>query len=177
MKLQDFTKHWWETKLTDGTMDAWLVRLRATEWDAANRFQLALDTWPAEMHEREVFKGIMEDERRHSLMVERVLLERGIPFPQLATSGRERYWEQVWPRVTGFRFACAALAFGETLAITRFRVIIDHPNTPDYVRELIERVVPDERRHINSLTRIAGIRIMNEMREHHENGMQALNIK
>lgn len=175
MTLSSFTKQWWEQKLETG-MEDWLVRLRSTEWDAANRFQLTLDTWPAEGEALKIFTGIMDDERRHSRMVETVLIQRGIPFPEKAAIGRERYWEQVWPHVGSFQQACAALAFGETLAITRFRVICDHPGTPGYVKELIQRVMPDEWRHIRQLSSLAGP-ALNEMRPHHHRGMQALNIR
>lgn len=176
MKLQNFSKQWWEQKLDQG-FESFLVRLRATEWDAANRFQLTLDSWHADSVSKRIFEGIMLDERRHSKMVEEVLIAQGIQFPPLAAAGRERYWEQVWPHVTSFRFACAALAFGETLAITRFRVIASHPKTPEYVRELVEKLIPDERRHISELTRIAGTPVMNVMRRFHEAGMEALGIR
>lgn len=176
MRLSDFTKQWWEKKLMDGLAD-WLIRLRATEWDAANRFQLALDSWPANGPEKIMFEQIMQDERRHSRMVEEVLIRQCISFPEHAEVGRERYWEQVWPHVTGFRFACASLAFGETLAIARFRVIVEHPGTPSFVRELVESVIPDEERHIHQLTSIAGPAIMNYMRKFHKLGMVAINIR
>lgn len=176
MSLSDFTKQWWEQKLLAG-MEDWLVRLRSTEWDAANRFQLTLDTWPVTGDALYVFSRIMADERRHSSMVETVLVQTGIPFPESAAVGRERYWEQVWPKVSSFQHACAALMFGETLAITRFRVICEHPDTPAFVKELIERLIPDEYRHIRELSDLAGLEAINEMRGHHHDGMEALNIR
>jgi len=176
MGIRDFTKTWWEKRLLNG-LEAWLIRLRATEHDAANRFQLALDTWPVDDKEsRDVFVEIMEDERRHSAMVERVLVEREIQFPAIPTTGRERYWEQVWPHVTGFKLACASLALGETLAIVRFRVIAAHPKTPEYVRSLVNEIIPDEERHINNLSRLAGVRSLNFMKKYHKLGMKAINI-
>lgn len=176
MRVQDFTREWWEKKLVKG-LEEWLIRLWATEDNAADRFQLALTTWcPKTNRERDVFVQIMNDERRHSKMVERVMLARNIKFPERPSIGRERYWEEVWPHVTGFPLACAALALGETLAIVRFRVIAAHPLTPDYIRSLIEEIIPDETRHIEQLSMLAGSECLQKMKRYHRLGMKALNI-
>ncbi|MEY4723185.1 MAG: hypothetical protein RLZZ324_698 [Candidatus Parcubacteria bacterium] len=178
MSVREFTKRWWEAQLShdQGGMVKWLVRLRATEHFAALRFQNALDRWAFPDAEKTLFSGIMGDEYRHSRMVTTLLRARDIPFPEELVIGRERYWEQIWHHVTDYRLACASLMFGETLAITRFEVIAEHPDTPEDVRALIALIIPDERRHISTLSAIAGKDGRDAMRGHHREGMKAIGV-
>ncbi len=177
MSLHLFTEQWWDGKLADPvSLSEWLVRLREAEWGGAKRFQQIVDRWKPTGDALAAYLKIIDDELRHKLLVEMVLASRSIAFSDAPSNKPERYWEPVWQGVSSFETACAAGAYGEMLALNRFRVIHSHEDTPDDIRLLVGLILPDEKRHAKELHALAGDAAMNAVRPFHELGKQALGI-
>lgn len=177
MPLHEFTEQWWESKLADPAgLRKWLLRLREAERGGAMRFQGIVDRWKPSGDALEKYLAVIADERRHQLLVEMVLADRAIPFTAAPSDDPERYWDRVWKGVSSFETACAAGAFGEMLALNRFRVIHSHELTPPDVRLLVGLILPDEKRHARQLHELAGDAAMNAVRPFHQAGKAALGL-
>lgn len=176
MRLHDYTKAWWERVLDEGRLDAWLKRLHQAETQGAERFQDLIERWKPEGEALDILFDITLDEVVHGGLVSINLDMREVEVPAGYPSGPERYWDAVYAGVVDLETACAAAAFGEVLALNRFRVLIAHPRTPEDVRALAECILPDEERHARELRRLAGKRGMDRIRPCHRAGMAALGL-
>lgn len=177
MKLHVLTRKWWEKVLDEDRVDAWLLRLHQAELQGSERFQHLIDSWKPEGEALEILKRITDDEEKHGMLVELVLMHRCRMRPKRSwPEAPERYWDNVYQGVDDLQTACAAAAFGEMLALNRFRVLIAHERTPGDIRLLAEIILPDEERHARDLRKLAGSDGMNRVRPFHKLGMEALGL-
>ncbi|MFA5854200.1 MAG: ferritin-like domain-containing protein [Patescibacteria group bacterium] len=175
MSLHEKTAAWWSLLVRFiPRFEQWLQRLYLAEKGGAERFQAIVDRWNLAGDQLATFNGIIMDELRHQDLVAGLLAARGVDLPTEPTP--ERYWDPVWAGVTTFEEACAAGARGEMLARNRFRVILNHPETPEDVRAIVAQILPDEERHARLLGELAGTGAMLRMRPFHQKGMRALGL-
>lgn len=176
MNLHDNTWRWWD-KVLDARRDGeFLLRLHQAETQGCGRFLDLIARWDPQGGPRAIVAMIASDEYVHGTYVAETLRARGIEPPTSWPPAPERYWDAIFKGVVDFETACAAAAFGEMLALNRFRVLIAHPRTPSDVEALARRIKPDEERHARDLRAIAGKRGMDRIRPFHRVGMVALGL-
>lgn len=169
-KLHDFTYNWWTKLLADGKLNEWLKKLYWAEIRGAKRFTDIYFKYGS----FDVIEEIIEDEYNHSDFVKTLLNLNNVEIGDEPTV--ERYWDSVYLGVDDFKTACAAAAYGEMLARNRFKIILEHPDTPSDVRFLVALILPDEEEHAEILGQFAGKDAMNKIKPFHKNGMNALGI-
>ena len=169
-KLHDFTYNWWTKLLANEKLNEWLKKLYWAEIGGAQRFIDISHKYNMDY----VLNEIIEDEYNHSELVKTLLSLKNIKIGDKSTI--ERYWDSVYLGVDDFKTACAAAAYGEMLARNRFKIILEHPDTPNDVRFLVALILPDEEEHAKILGQFAGKDAMNKIKPFHKNGMDALGI-
>ena len=169
MKLHEKTYQWWSDVLAKGEINQRLANLWLAEYEGAYKFNnLANDMrWPVPAEVRQTLISMAGDESMHQMWLTKVLFARGaidLVIGQRPWNRPSRFWEAINEGVDSLETACAAAAYGEMLALNRFRVIVDHPGTPDDVRLLCARIIPDESNHARDLRKIAGKEAMDRIR-------------
>ncbi len=154
--LDQFTTNWWLSVATDDAkLRKWLQKLQKTEiggyYDHYNFMALH-----PEMDDRTktILINIADDEAKHSNMIVGVLSKRGW-FTDMSAPD-STYWDDLLKHVVTIEDYCAANYYGEALAAYRFQKILECDVTPKDIRTLIEKVLPDEVFHRETLQRLAG---------------------
>lgn len=176
MQLHDNTRLWWEKVLDGDRVNEWLFRLHQAETQGCGRFLELAARWKPGEEAYITIARIACDEYVHGTYVAETLRARGLEPPTSWPPTPERYWDAIFAGVCDLETACAAAAYGEMLALNRFRVLIAHPRTPEDVRALALRIKPDEERHARDLRALAGKRGMDRIRPAHRAGMAALGL-
>ena len=164
-----FTTTWWERLLSDEEkMNLWLVKLHRTEFSGYRDNIEAADRYCRENSaEYHIFKVTGEDEMRHAEILEKVLLGRGIRWSSTYDPPPSLYWDKMYEHVTDLKTVAAVFHLGEELAADRFRVILDHPETPLDIRDFLLQALPDEAYHARTFGRIAGEEMIQQFRAIH----------
>lgn len=177
MKLHEKTRLWWERVLEAALEFEWLKRLHQAELEGSDRFRDIIRKWrPQHTADWTTILTIAIEEQGHALLVDAALLKRGYDAPRKYPAGRERYWDAVYEGITDFPQACAVAAYGEVLALNRFRVLVAHPQTPPDIYRLAAEILPEEEEHARVLRGLAGKTAMDAMRPFHRRGMAALGL-
>ncbi len=154
--LDQFTTNWWLGVISnDANLRKWLQKLQKTEIGGYYDHYNFMAQYP-DMDERTktILVNIADDEAKHSNMIVGVLSKRGW-FTDMHAP-QSTYWDDILSHVTSIEDYCAANYYGEALAAYRFQKILDCEKTPKDIRSLIEKVLPDEVFHRETLQRLAG---------------------
>lgn len=168
-----FTTEWWQrTTKDEAKLIAWLKKLYGTEIGGHDDYQSFLKRYVVEDRTAKIFTNIAEDELKHGKLIEELLDSRG---HQLALNPpKSTYWEEMDARIVDVSTAAAVNYFGEALAAFRFEVIIDLPNTPSDIKEMLGVILPDEQFHRQTLRRIAGADMIEQFQEYHDAAVRRL---
>lgn len=151
----EFTKNWWRNVLKDQTkLRKWLQKLQRTELEGYYDHHGFMAYTPVDERTRLILTNIAEDESKHSNMIVGLLSSRG--WYTEPSGEASSYWDEILSHVGTVQEYCAANYYGEALAAFRFQCILDVEETPDDIRKLIEKVLPDEVFHRETLQRLAG---------------------
>lgn len=151
----EFTKDWWTRTVADNDkLTKWLQKLQRTELGGYQDHIDYMSTHEVTDRERKILTNIAEDELVHSGLLVAMFEERGIAV--VPEGVQSTYWDDVLTDVSSTAEYCAANYFGEALASYRFELILGMPNTPEDIRYVISRALPDEIFHRETLCRMAG---------------------
>lgn len=175
--MQKITKKWWNNCLNNKEkLEHWLVSLYNNERDAEQRFKDFATTYCApNSKEYNTFMLIAEQEKNHAVLVENVLINRGVElFVKSSKDGR--YWRNTILCIVDMKTAAAIGAYAEGLSLKRMRVIIKDQNTPDDLRKLFEVIEPEESFHAKTLQKIATKHGMDKVKDCHDKGLEELGL-
>lgn len=167
---EEHTIRWWERLLKDeDSMNRWLSKLWNTEKNGYDGDIRSAGKYTQEGSEaREIFHKIAKEELSHSELLFDLLQKRGVT-PVAEEQPGSAYWPHVMKGITDLKSCAAAMAIGESLAARRFRVIQEHPDTPQDILDFINKALPDEEGHCRDFQKIAGDEaIKNAVSRHNE---------
>lgn len=150
-----FTQAWWRRCLADpAKLDVWLQKLQRTELGGFTDHIEFINKHPElTPRERTILKNVADDELKHSGLLIDLMRERRIPVT--VAGGDSGYWGAMLADANTFSAYCAANHYGEALAAFRFEVIQAMPETPADIRYFLDRALPDEQFHRETLRRLA----------------------
>jgi rubrerythrin len=170
------SRAWWEAVKQDpAALRAWLQDQYRGEATASGRIEMLRDAFAAEGSRAHRILGIIAaQERRHAVWVGDLLTARGIA-PTLGTK-RERYWKETLGAVRDLETGCAVGAHSERMRLERIEAIAADPGAPPDVREVFQRILPEERFHVRAFAELAGPAALDAMQDAHDLGRRALGL-
>jgi rubrerythrin len=164
---KEFTHRWWEKLLADeDKMTLWLQKLQRTELDGYTGNLEAEALWAKDnLAAKAVLVGIAHDELRHSDLLVDLLRQRGLEPNE--ESPESFYWSEMDKIIIDLSSCAAVFHLGEQLAADRFRVLFDHPDTPDDIRSFIASAMPDEEYHARSFRKLTDDITLERILVHH----------
>ena len=166
---------WWgETKSDPEKLIEWLRRQYVGEMAAVNLLSEVLLRFggQATKEQWDLVFTVMAQEAKHARWMKGLLDMRGIALPDDARADT-RYWKEVVPNVTSFKEAVAAAFHAEHMRLARIRAICNDASAPGDIREVFQRILPDEEWHESVFDKMRdGV----EMTRYHEKGLEALNL-
>jgi len=176
--MKGMTEAWWQKCLQDKEkLEHWLVGLYNNEKDAEFRFiDFAKKYCENDKEAYDEFIKIADQERNHAVLVTKVLEDRNIELYEKSTKNG-RYWRNTLPCVVDMKTAAAIGAYAEGLSLSRMRVIIKDPNTPQDLKDLFAIIEPEESYHAKTLQKIATRYGMKEVKDCHDAGLEELGLK
>ncbi len=167
---------WWEAvKQDEAALRRWLQDQYRGEATAAGRIEMLRDAFAGEGTRAHRILGVIaEQERRHAVWVGDLLTARGIT-PTLGTK-RERYWKETLGAVEDLATGCAVGAHSERMRLQRIEAIAEDPEAPPDVREVFQRILPEERFHARAFAELAGPEALEAMQGAHDLGRRALGL-
>lgn len=172
---------WWaEVLFKPGKLEDWLKRQYQGETAPVQRLmdlqEMAINMVNLKKHEWiDLINIIIDDEHKHSKQVASLMLSRGLE-PQLIPGYRARYFES-FPKTTDIYELAAMGAYAEFISLTRFRAIIQHPETPLDIRHEFTSILFEEEFHYAALRRLAGPEAMDKAAIAHRRGLDAVGIE
>lgn len=168
-----FTQEWWmRTTKDEQKMIAWLKKLYGTEVGGYDDYQAFLRRFTLDDRTTKIFTNIGEDELKHGGLIINLLDSRGHKIEERPPVSA--YWTEMNERIHDLPTAAAVNYFGEALAAFRFEVILEMPNTPQDVKNLLDVVLPDEQFHRQTLRKIAGEDLIQQFQEYHDAAVKRL---
>jgi rubrerythrin len=167
---------WWEAVKRDPeALAAWLLDQYRGEATAAGRIEMLRDAYAAPGSRAHRVLGVIAgQERRHAVWVGDLLTARGIT-PQVLPK-RERYWKATLDVIRDLSTGCAVGAHSERMRLERIQVIAADPEAPADVREVFQRILPEEQFHARVFADLAGEEALAATREAHDLGRRALGL-
>lgn len=174
--LPQTSTQWWSTLKADSTLLLdWLKKQYHGEItagdrirDFANQYALEGNRW------RSTLLTIAGQEDLHASWIADLLTSRGIT-PEVLVK-EERYWDQTLPSIDSFESGAAVAAHSEKMRLDRILAIAQDPESPADIREVFQRITPQEKFHARAFARMAGDRAMAAALHQHELGMEALGL-
>jgi rubrerythrin len=175
-RIQQSTLSWWErVKREPGRLVDWLGKQYHGEVTAAERIErFVMVHVPEGDKRRTVLEVIAVQERTHAAWVAELLRARGIE-PRVLNQ-RERYWEETLPHMDAFESAAAVAAKAEEMRLVRIEAIVADPETPEDIRRVFEKILPQERFHARAFSKMAGVEALAEAEAAHARGLVALGL-
>lgn len=176
--MKQITEEWWKKCLNDKQkLEHWLVGLYNNEKDAEERFIDFAETYcKLDIHAHAIFRKIAEQEANHAILVEKILKDRNVELFEKSTKDG-RYWRNTLPCIVDCSTAAAIGAYAEGLSLSRMRVIIADPETPQDLVELFKVIEPEESYHAKTLAIIATKYGMEKVKDCHDKGLEELGLK
>jgi hypothetical protein len=172
----EFTKAWWLRTINDqAKFVSWLQKLQRTELGGYTDHIDYMAKNSLSEREKLILTNIAMDELNHSNMFIDLMNDRKIPVDP--TGVQSTYWDELLAVSTNFNEYCAANYFGEALAAYRFEIILDMPETPSDIREVISRALPDEIFHRETLMRLSGEEALAKLKVVHDAALLKLTGK
>lgn len=155
-------------------LEHWLGRQYVGEVLAANRIATLAEkvqgNWKPVLHR------IAEDEANHARWVLELLTARGLPIPAVSYDGT-RYWEPILKDGMDVQTLLAAGAHAEEMRLHRIRAIAENPAFDQDIREVFQRILPDEEFHAKAFAAAAGPEAVASAAHQHHLGLEALGLE
>jgi rubrerythrin len=158
---------WWEEVLgNQSLLIDWLKKQYHGEVTAAVRIIGFRDAFALKEKHKKTLTIIASQEELHAAWVGELLTSRGI-IPETLNK-QERYWDSTLPGIEDFATGSAVASHAERMRLDRIRVIASHPNTPDDIRKVFEKILPQEIFHEKAFEKMAGDQAMKKTLGHHQ---------
>lgn len=162
----EFTNSWWASLVKDeGRLIAWVQKLYNSEVHGFTEYMKFSIKYKLDPMTRMTLRSMAQDELRHAGHLDSWLAFKNLDVDPLIPPSQ--YWTEMQRHVTDFHSACAIKYFGERLAAERFKLLRDHPDTPDSLFHPFRWITPDENRHCELMFAFAGDEAIVNMEEKH----------
>jgi len=175
------SQRWWsEVRADESRFNEWLRKQyhgEITAYERIRDYVAKLDResgWPeGSPLVRQGLAMIAEQENTHALWIAGLLAVRGIPVVPL--SKEERYWSETLPEGLGSIAEAGAVAHhAEMMRLERIRVIAKDEDAPADVREVFQRILPEEEFHARFFLQISNQEAIEKARAAHLRGAEAI---
>lgn len=163
-----------EVKASTDKLNHWLGRQYVGEVLAANRISTLAERVPAQW--KPVLHRIADDEANHARWVLGLLTARGLPIPAVSYDGA-RYWEPILKDGMTVTQMLAAGAHAEEMRLHRIRALAVDPEIDEDIREVFQRILPDEEFHAKAFAAAAGPEAVASAVHQHHLGLEALGLE
>lgn len=166
---------WWNAvKAEPVRLHRWLQRQYVGELAAVSLLSELLIRFGGEATDAEwrTVHKIMVQEANHARWIKGLLDARGIT-PEPFAAADQRYWAEVLPAIHSFAEATAAGFHAEHMRLQRIRAIAWDADAPEDVREVFQRILPQEEFHERAFDAMRSGRAMTR---YHEAGLRALDL-
>lgn len=154
MITREQTVAWWDRCLADpAKFAAWVQKLWWTEVGGYQEHVAFIQAHPLSLRERSILQHVADDELKHASLLGFYMEEKGIGRGD--TPIKSAYWDNILADAKSFSAYCAANYYGEALAAERFKVLVEHPGTPEDFRGILQMILPDEVFHRVTLEKLA----------------------
>jgi rubrerythrin len=172
---QRTSREWWEHTLAhEGALIEWLRKQYHGEATAAVRVRNFAEDYCGTLADLRTLGIIAGQEDKHAEWIAGLLRSRGME-PKVLTK-IERYWGKTLPGIDSFETGAAIAAHAEGMRLERIRVIATHPKTPEDIRAVFERILPEETFHEKAFREMAGVEALQATLANHERGMESLGL-
>lgn len=175
---------WWNEVLTKpGKLDDWLRRQYHSEASSVPRIYklleraektnigMALPEWQS------LLSIIASDEQKHATQVQGLMYSRKL-IPAILPEHKSKYFTKFQEGMSDDIWTWAAVAaYAELTSLTRFKAILQHPETPADIRWEFTSILFEEEFHYAAFRRLAGPRAMREAEVAHKRGLGAVGIE
>jgi rubrerythrin len=169
------SQQWWEDTLRNPeALVGWLQKQYHGEATAAIRIRNFSDKFCEKLTDLRTLGIIAGQEEKHAEWVGALLSARGVEPAILEKT--ERYWDVTLPGIEDFATGAGVAAHAEHMRLERIRVIAEHPETPEDIRAVFARILPEETFHERAFAEMAGDAALAATRSGHERGMEALSL-
>lgn len=153
----------------------WLLDQYRGEASAAIRIEQLRDSF-AEVSSKayRLLSVIASQERQHASWVLSLLEARGL-HPE-KNPPKERYWEKTLPGISDLETGCAVGAHAERMRLARIEAIANDPAAPSDVREVFQKILPQERFHERAFRSLATPEALSATQDAHDLGLKALGL-
>jgi rubrerythrin len=166
---------WWEHMLTTpAAFTAWLQDQYHGEVTAAVRIRTFASTFASNKQHQAILEVIAGQEELHAQWVAELLVARGVT-PKVLDKV-ERYWDKALPGIADFVTGAAVASHAERMRLERIRVICQHSDSPDDVRLVFQKILPQEEFHERAFAQMAGAEALAATVDAHEQGLEALGL-
>ena len=169
------TKKWLEDVLSNQKlMVDWLKKQYHGEVTAAERIRAFARQFTTTKRNERTLELIASQEELHAEWVAGLLRARGIT-PEVLVK-KERYWDETLPGISDFSTGAAVASHAERMRLERIRALSTHPQVPSDIREVFEKILPQEEFHERAFGRMAGDEALRSTKDNHERGLKALGL-
>lgn len=166
---------WWEHTLANpDELIVWLQKQYHGEVTAATRIRAFAAQHCTDARNARTLEVIAHQEETHAEWVASLLTARGI-MPAVLEKV-ERYWNETLPGIVGFHSGAAVASHAEHMRLDRIRVISEHADTPEDIRAVFMRILPQEEFHERAFAEMAGVEALACALGKHEQGLEALGL-
>jgi hypothetical protein len=173
--MRNSAEWWTETRDDPTRLSEWLFDQYRGEVTAAGRIEALRDRFaePGSRAHR-VLTVIAGQERDHAAWVGELLAARG--FAVEVKPEPERYWPLVLAGITDLATGAAVGAHAEQMRLERIEEIARDPASPDDIRSVFARILPQERFHARAFASLATPDTLARTANAHELGRRALGL-
>lgn len=169
------SQEWWdEVKKDAAKMNDWLIKQFRGEMTANERIGNLIRQYQITDKAKKVLVAIADQEYNHAEWVYNLLKVRGIDV--LLDGAENRYWAQVKDAMEDFETTCAVGAHAEAMRLERINVIVADADTPDDIREVFKKILPEEQFHARAFAELAGEDAIARTKGQHEKGLMILGL-
>jgi len=166
---------WWQAvKGDDKLLNDWLIRQYRGEVTAAKRIELFRDRYVLDIETRRILTLIAAQEAKHAAWVLDLLRARDIT-PSIK-GAEDRYWKETLPAIEDFETGAAVGAHAEEMRLARIRVICEDDTAPEDIRDVFQKILPEEEFHARTFRKLAGNEAYSRTMGAHEKGMALLGL-
>lgn len=153
----------------------WLSKQYHGEATAANRIREFSNRFASQEKYKVVLDLIASQEETHAGWISELLTSRDIKS-EIIPQKNERYWKETLVGIDSFETGSAVAAHAELMRLERIRAIIEHPKTPEDIRTVFSKILPDEEFHSKAFSKMAGEDAMKSTEGNHQLGLEALGL-
>lgn len=174
------SEEWWEeVKCNQFKLLDWLKKQYHGEVTASHRIRQFLNQFQNQAKNVEwveTLEKIAVQEEAHAEWIGGLLSVRGVEAKPLANKN-PRYWRETLEGIEDWETGCAVGAHAEKMRLERIAVISSDGNAPEDIRQVFQRILPQEEFHERSFRKFSSKEALDKTKCNHNRGRNALGLE